>query len=60
MNDRFSFIKSEIPKALQYPVSDKAVHGARVTLNLMYGAGIARKLNAAKQGLKLFFGKSSS
>ena len=30
MNDRFSFLKSQIPKPLQYPVSPNAVSGARI------------------------------
>lgn len=58
MNDRFSFIKSQIPKPLQYPVSPKAVGGARIILNLIYGAGIARKFAALKQFAQMLFGRS--
>ena len=75
MNDRFSFLKSQIPKPLQcvstsafppviicntlcrYPVSPNAVGGARIILNLIYGAGVARKLRAAKQFAAMLFGR---
>jgi hypothetical protein len=56
MNDRFSFLKSQIPKPLQYPVSPNAVGGARIILNLIYGAGVARKLRAAKQFARMLLG----
>jgi hypothetical protein len=56
MNDRFSFLKSQIPKPLQYPVSAKAVGGARIILNMIYGAGIARKVQAAKALVRMLVG----
>jgi acyl-CoA reductase-like NAD-dependent aldehyde dehydrogenase len=59
MNDRFSFLKSQIPKPLQYPVSPNAVGGARIILNLIYGGGVARKLAALKQFLKMLAGRHS-
>ena len=57
MNDRFSFLKSQIPKPLQYPVSPNAVHGARIILNVIYGAGVGRKLRAAKQFVAMLLGR---
>jgi acyl-CoA reductase-like NAD-dependent aldehyde dehydrogenase len=57
MNDRFSFIKSQIPQPLQYPVSPNAVAGARVILRIIYSAGIARKLAAVTHFLKMLFGR---
>jgi acyl-CoA reductase-like NAD-dependent aldehyde dehydrogenase len=57
MNDRFSFLKSQIPKPLQYPVSPNAVRGARIILNLIYGAGVGRKLRAAKQFVAMLLGR---
>ena len=57
MNDRFSFLKSQIPKPLQYPVSPNAVGGARIILNVIYGGGAARKLAALKQLVKMLLGR---
>ncbi len=59
MNDRFSFLKSQIPKPLQYPVSPNAVGGARLILNIIYGAGVARKMGAIKQFVKMLVGRQA-
>ena len=59
MNDRFSFLKSQIPKPLQYPVSPNAVSGARIILNIIYGGGLRRKLGALKQFVRMLVGKKT-
>ncbi|GAQ84711.1 aldehyde dehydrogenase family 22 member A1 [Klebsormidium nitens] len=44
--DRFSFVKTYIPKPIQYPVSSSGFQFLQALVGLFYGAGLRRKVSA--------------